>query len=269
MNRIFVLCSAIISLAALNLQAVDDRFSDLEDSSFKITPFSSKNENKATEVSKKVLGVKESKIESDNSLSLPKTEERKFLKSEISDYSKLNSVLNKKTDSIKEKEAVEERPLYSNEKGKKEAENFSLPKSNNANLVYMFLGLTASGILFLVWWYQKAMKKKLHGAGVSVSVLGQTWIDGSTRVILLKVGPKIITLAKSNQFCTPLDIISDPEEVNFLTLSSNIQQEGGGDFKQAFSKAKRQAFKPKDDKIPNSSQMKMELEDLKKQLGQM
>jgi len=267
MNRVLVLCSAFISLAALNLQADDDRFSDLEESAFEITPASSNDTKENLNIKKKVLNQNE--LESGKGLSLPEVEKESILRKEVSDYGELNEVINHKN-SNGESFSEENTKLFDDEAGSRSKEkNFSLPKNNNANLIYLFLGLTASGVLFLVWWYQKNMKKKLQGAGISVSVLGQTWIDGSTRIILLKVGPKIITLAKSNQFCTTLDIISDPEEVNFLTLSSNMQQEAGSEFKQAFTKAKRQAFKPKSEKIPNASEMKMELEDLKKQLGEL
>ena len=262
MNRISILCSAFLIYQLLSLHA-NDRFSDLDDFSGADSTITEEKDSSVKSNSDPKQSVKTKKT-----LTLPMDGDQS--KESISEYNELYQELNKKNNK-KESNAEKEsdRLLYQNDKDTSDTDGFSYPKSDGANLLYTFLGITAFSILFLIWWYQKHMKRKLTGAGISVSVLGQTWIDGSTRVILLKVGPKIITIAKSNQFCTPLDIISDPEEVNFLTLSSSIPQDQS-EFKNVFSRAKKKSKSSNNSgNIPNASEIKMELDDLKKQLGQM
>lgn len=188
-------------------------------------------------------------------------------KTPISEYKELREALKKKNKSTPKP------PKPDNSEADKlldfSEEDFSgkagAINSNSSSIMMIFAIATALGFLFLLYWYQKHMKQKLNSAGVPISVIGQQFIDGNTRIMLVKVGPKVITLAKSNQFCTPIDIITDPDEVNFLTLSSGISAEGSNFKRTLKNEMGRKGAK----NIPHSSEMKQELEDIKRQLGNM
>lgn len=129
-------------------------------------------------------------------------------------------------------------------------------------LVFAF----AFGVLFLVYWYQRHIKGKLHSSGVPVSILGQTYLDGSTRIVLLKVGTKILILAKSSQFCNTLDVITDQDEVNLLTLSSGADLKDN-DFKNVLNDLQKKADSKMKTPVANEAEIKKELSELKQQLG--
>ena len=80
--------------------------------------------------------------------------------------------------------------------------------------------------MFLYFWYQRFLRGKMSSHGVDIQVLGQTFLDGQTKIVLLKVGAKVIVMAKSANFCTTLDIITEPEEINLLTLGSSAAASG-------------------------------------------
>lgn len=136
---------------------------------------------------------------------------------------------------------------------------------NQFSIMMIFSLVFMAGVLFLVYWYLKHIRRRVESDKVPISVLGQTFLDATTRIILLKVGAKIIVLAKSPQFCTSLDVISDPEEVNLLTLSSGLkEQQPFGPILKGFQNKSSASKKAS---IPNANEMQMELQELKKQLG--
>ncbi|MBF0198916.1 MAG: flagellar biosynthetic protein FliO [Planctomycetes bacterium] len=131
-------------------------------------------------------------------------------------------------------------------------------------IIYFFLSLFLGALLFIIYWYQTQVKKKFNAAAVPVSVLGQSYLDGSTRIVLLKVGAKVLVLAKSNHFCTTLETITDPNEVNMLTLGSG--SEGSNEEFQKVLKDMNQAANQPDN-IPNEDEIRQELSSLKSRLG--
>ena len=124
-----------------------------------------------------------------------------------------------------------------------------------------------ASIIFLVLWYQKQLKGKLRAnQGLPIETLGQTWLDGQTKIIILRIGSKVLILAKSPSFCTTLDTITDPEEVNLLTLGSGTA--GKEDFSKLLTQIKNQAgLGKKSREIPHESEIRSELDQLKQQLG--
>jgi len=124
------------------------------------------------------------------------------------------------------------------------------------------LGVLATlfGTLFLWVWYRKQIRGKIQpNARLPMQVLGQTWLDGQSKILTLRVGSKILIVAKSAQYCTTLDVITDPDEVNLITL-------GGGQDDDDFQKIlKAVKADPKD--IPDAEGIQADLKELKRQLG--
>lgn len=93
---------------------------------------------------------------------------------------------------------------------------------------WLVFGLFIGGCLFLAYWYRRHMRggmRSAEGHDIPVSIVGQTMIDATTKILLIRVGNKILVTAKSNQFCTTLDVISDPHEINLLTLRAGAEDE--------------------------------------------
>ncbi len=127
----------------------------------------------------------------------------------------------------------------------------------------------AMGLGFCLWWWKRTLSKGLANAGLPIVVLGQSHLDATTRILLLKVGQKVLVVAKSASFCSTLDVISDSDEVKLLTLGAGTddRDEGFhklmGDMKTKHSKdsAKTLSQSNKEEKG-----IRQELEDLKSQL---
>lgn len=136
---------------------------------------------------------------------------------------------------------------------------------NQSWMALLFL-LFGGGLIFLYLWYQKFLRGKMQSHGIDIQVLGQTFLDGQTKIVLLKVGQKVIIMAKSPNFCNTLDIITDPEEINLLTLGSSAAA-NGEDFSNVLNDMQRTA-RPSAKSIPHEQEMRSELDQLKKQLGQ-
>lgn len=125
-----------------------------------------------------------------------------------------------------------------------------------------FLGVLATlfGVLFLWVWYRKQLRGKIQpNARLPMQVLGQTWLDGQSKILTLRVGSKILIVAKSSQYCTTLDVITDPDEVNLITL-------GGGQGEEDFQKILKET-KPNPKDIPDAEGIQADLKELKRQLG--
>jgi len=281
MNRISILCSIFFVFSLNLIWAEKGRLNDLDDG-FSI-PSKKDTKEEFFEIYEKKKETSDDRIKektADQAITKSVIEEKNPAKNSDNVIKEVSAEIEKNSKVVNKYKEVQDKnktKIIEREKDKKinwDEEKVKTPiddlveDSQIGSMIYLFLGLTACGFLFLIFWYQKHMKQKLQGAGVSVTVLGQTWIDGSTRIILLKVGPKIITLAKSNNFCNAIDVISDPEEVNILTLSSNLPQNDKMNFKKTFSQAKKKVG-GKEEAIPNASEIRQELDDLKKQLGKM
>jgi flagellar biogenesis protein FliO len=103
----------------------------------------------------------------------------------------------------------------------------------------IFVSVFLASAIFLILWYQKQLKGRLRAnQGLPIETLGQTWLDGQTKIIILRIGSKVLILAKSPSFCTTLDTITDPEEVNLLTLGSGTA--GKEDFSKLLTQIKNQ-----------------------------
>lgn len=126
----------------------------------------------------------------------------------------------------------------------------------------VFLGFIATilGVVFLWVWYRKQIRGKIQpNARLPMQVLGQTWLDGQSKILTLRVGSKILIIAKSAQYCTTLDVISDPAEVNLITL-------GGGQRDDEFEEVlKASQLDVKD--IPDAEGIQSDIKELKRQLG--
>jgi len=159
----------------------------------------------------------------------------------------------------------EPRPL-----GDLSTEEKSIPfaDSSNSNWMLALIMLFFTGLMFLYFWYQKFLRGKMQTHGVDIQILGQTFLDGQTKIVLLKVGAKVIVMAKSPNFCTTLDIITEPEQINLLTLGSSAAATGE-DFSSVLNDLQSQpgAKASSNRKIPNEREMRTELDQLKQQLG--
>lgn len=161
------------------------------------------------------------------------------------------------TRKIEEQEALD---LGLDEKESTLAEELAMP-SQTLVASFMFCSLM---LVFLWLWFQKQVKGKVKAnPRLPMQVVGQTWLDGQTKIVVLRVGAKVLVLAKSAQFCSTLDVITDPEEVNLITLGGDG---GGEDFRKVMrdmedGEQKRQ--------IPDAEGIQSELDTLKKQLGSM
>lgn len=124
-----------------------------------------------------------------------------------------------------------------------------------------------SGLIFLYLWYQKQLKGRSQGPrGLPIETLGQTWLDGQTKIIVVRVGSKVLIMAKSNHFCTTLDTITDPEEINLLTLGAGAT--GTEDFSSLLKQMTKRGKKSTDN-IPHEAEIRSELHQLKEQLSGM
>jgi hypothetical protein len=96
--------------------------------------------------------------------------------------------------------------------------------------------------------------------------------------MLVKLGGKVIVLAKSQQFCSAIDTITDPEQIKLLTLGAGAA-ESGEDFgailkeiqpksAQAKGSQEKRGTQTFEDK-PSEAQIKSELDRLKRELGHM
>ena len=149
------------------------------------------------------------------------------------------------------------------------------PEEAPMAMVTVYVTIFFAGIAFLIVWYKKQIKGKLkNNRGLPIQILGQTWLDGQTRVIVLRMGSKVLILAKSTQFCTTLDIITDPTEVNRLILGSGDLQ-GDEDFSAVLTEMNKKGSKelppeaPVASEHPTEEQIRSDLEELKRQLGSM
>ena len=146
------------------------------------------------------------------------------------------------------------------------------PEEAQSATITVYITMFFAGCAFLFIWYKKQIKGKLKAnRGLPIQTLGQTWLDGQTRVIVLRIGGKVLILAKSTQFCTTLDVITDPDEVNRLTLGSGDLQ-GDEDFSAVLKEMNHKS--PKDQPAPPSTtpteeHIRSDLEELKRQLGNM
>lgn len=133
-------------------------------------------------------------------------------------------------------------------------------------VVTLSLLLFAVSLAFLLWWWNRFIRNRMRGSGIPVSVLGQTYLDGSTRIIILKVGAKVLVLAKSQHFCSTLDVITDQNEVNMMTLGAGVDQSDSG-FRRVMNEMRTQAGGGAGPAGQNM--LKKELDQLKQQLQQM
>ncbi|MBF0245958.1 MAG: flagellar biosynthetic protein FliO [Planctomycetes bacterium] len=131
-------------------------------------------------------------------------------------------------------------------------------------------------MFFLLLWYQRFIKNRIKSTGLPVQILGQTYLDAATRIVLLKVGPKVLVLAKSANFCNTLDIIDDLQEVNLLSLSSETTEKDK-DFRSLLNDmqekdlrrgqpASGQQKQQEQQKPPEQQSIRGEVERLKQQL---
>lgn len=139
----------------------------------------------------------------------------------------------------------------------------SFTNIDSKGTIFVYLTLLIAGISFMILWYKKQISGKIKpNKGLSVDILGQTWLDGQTKLLFVKLGNKVIVLAKSQQFCNNIDTITDPEQIKLLTLGAGAAESG-----EDFGKILEQ-MQPKTSKgAPNEAQIKKELEQLKKELG--
>jgi flagellar biogenesis protein FliO len=151
-----------------------------------------------------------------------------------------------------------------------EEELKKFPEDAKSATLTVYVTLFFAGIAFLIIWYKKQIKGKLKpNRGLPIQTLGQTWLDGQTRVIVLRIGGKVLILAKSTQFCTTLDVISDPDEVNRLTLGSGAL-DGDEDFSEVLKEMNKKTTKELSKNVsdsPTEDQIRSDLEELKRQLG--
>jgi hypothetical protein len=80
--------------------------------------------------------------------------------------------------------------------------------------------------------------------------------------MFVKLGSKVVVLAKSQQFCNTIDTITEPEQIKLLTLGAGAAESG-----EDFSKILEQVQPKTPTRTPNEEQIKKELEQLKKELG--
>jgi len=155
----------------------------------------------------------------------------------------------------------ENRPLGLQEKTPERAEFQPVGKLTMLGILATFFGMA-----FLWVWYRKQIKGKIiPNARLPVQVLSQTWLDGQAKIITMRVGPKILVIAKSAQFCTTLDVISDPEEVNLITLGEGQATE---DFQKVLKAARPNPQPvPRTQDIPDAEGIQAEIQELKRRLG--
>ena len=161
--------------------------------------------------------------------------------------------------------------LFLDKAGSEDLSRF--PEEAPMATVTVYITIFFAGLAFLIVWYKKQIKGKLKtNRGLPIQILGQTWLDGQTRVIVLRMGSKVLILAKSTQFCTTLDIITDPTEVNRLILGSGDFQ-GDEDFSAVLTEMNKKGSKelPPEEATapepPTEEQIRSDLEELKRQLG--
>ncbi len=127
------------------------------------------------------------------------------------------------------------------------------------------LMLTATGLFTLLWAWRRYNRSRLQQSGLPIAVLGQTWLDAGTRIILLKVGAKVLVLAKASGFCSTLDVITDSEEVNLLTLRSGVGENDEG-FRRILADERRRTNR---EEAGGERELRKELNDLKEKLGRL
>jgi flagellar biogenesis protein FliO len=156
-------------------------------------------------------------------------------------------------------------PLWTEADNKKEE---AMMRSEDVGTATVYSLLFLTSVIFLYLWYQKQIKGRLKtNHGLPIETLGQTWLDGQTKVVILRVGSKVLVLAKSSSFCTTLDTITDPEEINLLTLGSGAM--GQEDFTKLLKQFKKNSssFAKVKDPIPNENEIRNELSQLKSELS--
>ena len=153
------------------------------------------------------------------------------------------------------------RPLELN--SSKKTDSAIVPNASGSWITLTIM-LFLTGVIFLYFWYQRFLRGKMQAHGIDIQILGQTFLDGQTKIVLLKVGPKVIVVAKSPNFCTTLDVITEPDEINLLTLGSSAAATGE-DFSKVLNDFQSHSRDKKN--IPHEREMKSELEQLKRELG--
>lgn len=113
------------------------------------------------------------------------------------------------------------------------------------------------------WLFQSFIRRRMQNSKLPVSIIGQTHLDPATRIIFLKVSNKVLVVAKSAQFCNTLDIITDPDEINMITLGSGIDHDDEG-FKRVMSDIRSKL--PKDNAQSDQGKLRNELEQIKGRL---
>jgi len=178
----------------------------------------------------------------------------------------IQSVTEKKDPLKTEKSASDQtesapRPLELN--NSKKVDSTIVPRASGSWITLTIM-LFLTGLIFLYFWYQRFLRGKMQAHGIDIQILGQTFLDGQTKIVLLKVGPKVIVVAKSPNFCTTLDVITEPDEINLLTLGSSAAATGE-DFSKVLNDFQSHGRDKKN--IPHEKEMKSELEQLKRELG--